>query len=238
MDIQYAGGRVEKSFEDTHWWMKSRLRLIDRILRQLSKPSISVLEIGCGTGINLRYLEINPVKKITYLLGVDPSAPRMSTGSIRMQPELPEGQQFDLILVMDVLEHTDTPIELLRRIRQALLPDGLILITVPAFQSLWTDYDHLAHHKKRYSLRDLRSEVQTAGFKVRDSYFLFGSLFPFFLLQRLWIKFRKPADVRLFKPTPGWLNGLFYRITAVEIMTWMPMNRWFGSSIVALASNP
>ena len=119
--------------KDTHWWIRSRFLLIDQALNRLfSAKPLRILEIGCGTGVNLRYLERHHAAKLSDLIGTDPDAEPLVRGKITIQKEIPTGE-FDLVLAMDVLEHTDTPIELLAQIRECLRPGGLLLVTVPAF---------------------------------------------------------------------------------------------------------
>jgi len=234
MDIQYRAGDHDAHFEDTHWWVRSRFLLIDRAMNRLYcvKP-LRVLEIGCGTGVNLRYLEQRYADKLSELTGTDPYAEPLTRGKITIQKEIPAGE-FDLVLAMDVLEHTDTPTELLAQMRDRLRPAGILLVTVPAFQWLWTSYDEVAHHKKRYSIANLQKEVLDSRLKIERLFFLFSALFPLFVLQRLWIR-ATAADPHIFKPVHPWINAFLYGITKTEIHTWMPYNRWFGSSIVAIA---
>jgi len=234
MDIQYHAGNHDARFEDTHWWIRSRFLLIDQALSRLrSAKPLRVLEIGCGTGVNLRYLEQRYAATLSDLIGSDPYAEPLIRGKITIQKEIPAGE-FDLILAMDVLEHTDTPIELLAQIRERLAPGGLLLVTVPAFQWLWTSYDDVAHHKKRYSIANLRNELLGSRLKIERLFFLFSALFPLFVLQRLWIR-ATASDPHVFKPVHPWINALLYGITKTEMRTWMPYNRGFGSSIVAMA---
>lgn len=235
MNIQYSAGDADPRFEDSHWWIRSRFLLIDGLLARMgnSRPW-RVLEIGCGTGVNLRHLETRHADKISDLIGTDPYAEPAKRGKTTIQRDLPEGV-FDLILVMDVLEHTDTPVALLEEVRRRLHPQGRLLITVPAFQWLWSSYDVIAHHKKRYSAAALQKELAKGGFKADGLFFLFGSLFPLAVLQRVWIRWTG-SNPHAFKPVHPWVNALFYRITWLEMSTWMPYNRWFGSSIVAIAA--
>ncbi len=136
---------------------------------------------------------------------------------------------------MDVLEHVREPVELLAQLHARLKTSGYLLVTVPAFPSLWTAYDELAHHDKRYTLKALISELRSAHFALEEYFFLFGTLFPLFIIQRLALKWRPTSDAKLFKPVPSWLNSLLYTLTSFEMRTWMRHNRWWGSSVVALA---
>jgi hypothetical protein len=139
---------------------------------------------------------------------------------------------------MDVLEHVARPVELLARLHARLKPSGRLLVTVPAFSWMWTIHDQHSHHRKRYSRRELLSELKSAQLDVEECFFLFGFLFPLFVIQRLALKWQPADKARLFKPTSAWLNTLLYGITFLEMRTLMPWNRWFGSSVVAIARQP
>lgn len=236
MDLHYAGGCSGESFEDTHWWMRSRFYLLDRMMNKLP-PKARVLEIGCGTGVNLRYLQKRYAPRLEALVGTDPLAEERSLDGIAIRKNPPEDQPFDLVLLMDVLEHADNPLALLRDIRRLLHPEGWLLVTVPAFQWLWTSYDELIQHKKRYNTAELKTALRQERYDTREIFFLFSTLFPFFVMQRLFVKYAL-ANPRAFKPVSSWVNTLLFGITWVEIHSWMAYNRWFGSSIVALAQRP
>lgn len=236
MNLDYAPGSENSIFEKNHWWVRSRFGLLDRAMRRLEpKSSLTVLEAGCGTGINMDYLETRYSARLARLIGIDPAADLQQTGLRTVRRDMPTGELFDLILAMDVLEHVDRPGDFLAQLRRQLKPSGLLLVTVPAFQSLWTAFDELAHHRKRYAYQELVSELHTAHFILEECFFLFGTLFPFFVLQRLALKWRPKKNAHLFKPAPSLLNSLLYAATFLEMHTWMPWNRWFGSSIAAYA---
>ena len=236
MDLRYAGGFSGESFEDAHWWMKSRFCLLDRAMKNLPARA-RVLEIGCGTGVNLRYLQKRYAARLEALVGTDPLAEEKSVNGIAIWKDPPKDKPFDLILLMDVLEHVDDPLSLLRELRGLLRPGGWILITVPAFQWLWTSYDEMIHHKKRYSIADLKTALRQEHFDTREIFFLFSALFPLFVMQRLLVKCAL-ASPRTFKPASSWVNALLFGITWVEIHSWMAHNRWFGSSLVAFSQRP
>ena len=158
MNIHYRAGNHDARFEDTHWWIRSRFLLIDQLLNRFSSAkSLRVLEIGCGTGVNLRYLEQHYANKLAHLTGTDPDAEPFTQGKITIQKEIPAGE-FDLVLAMDVLEHTATPIALLAQIRDRLRPGGHLLVTVPAFpMAFWTSLLMKSPStRKRYSIGDLQ----------------------------------------------------------------------------------
>ena len=181
--------------EEVHWWFVGRRRIVDRILGALVLPSRPrILEIGCGTGGNLALLARHgAVSAIESDAGArDHAARRGVTEPLagRLPDELPfEGERYDLICLFDVLEHIDDDGAALRALHARLAPGGLVFLTVPAYQWLWSDHDRLHHHQRRYSLRALRWLTEESGFTVRHGSYFNSFLFPVAATMRLLRKF-------------------------------------------------
>src|SRR5262245_62966254 len=139
--IAYAS---EAKIEASHWWFVGRRRLFAMLLRQACIPAnATVVDIGTGTGANLRLLRD---MGFTHVTGIDPSAEAarwcaekglgtVGVGDIRALP-LPDGS-VDLVLATDVAEHVEEDHKAFSEICRVLRPGGVALITVPAFPSLW-----------------------------------------------------------------------------------------------------
>ena len=78
---------------------------------------------------------------------------------IRFDPDEP----FDTILMLDVLEHVPNPEQMLGSAKRVLAPDGRIVITVPAFECLWTSHDDLNHHLRRYTAQNCATRFGRLG---------------------------------------------------------------------------
>jgi SAM-dependent methyltransferase len=171
-----------------HPWELARAQAILQILgRQASFDA--VLDYGCGDGFTGR--EVQTTFSAAELVGVDTELAPSSCG---LRP-VPEGthelyrdeaqladRKFDLLLLCDVIEHVASDRDFMRGVAdRRLRPGALALVTVPAFQSLFTGHDRALRHFRRYSLSELRAAVTDAGFQLLDSGYLFSSL----LLPRL-----------------------------------------------------
>jgi SAM-dependent methyltransferase len=163
--------------EDSHWWFKGRRQVIWALLRRATPPANPrILDAGCGTGRNLiEYGVLGPAT------GIDPSPAAIAycrrrgiTDVVEAQIErLPfEDRRFDLLLACDVIEHVDDDAGALAELHRVARAEARLLITVPAYQWLWSQHDVSHHHKRRYTLRRLRRRVLESGFEpLVETYF-------------------------------------------------------------------
>jgi len=127
-------------------------------------------ELGCGTGNVGHFL-----KNHSYdIVGIEPSpvAAELSSkkGILTLRGAI---QDFELpkkslngIGPFDILEHLDERTEFLKYLHDLLSPEGILVVTVPASQLLWSQSDVLAGHKLRYTSRVLKTDLTNAGFKI------------------------------------------------------------------------
>ncbi|CAD5951750.1 hypothetical protein PCC9214_02599 [Planktothrix tepida] len=170
--------------EDKHWWFVARRSIIEQVLKRLNLPKdAEIFEAGCGTGGNLallsRYGQV-------YGMELDEDARtfastlqigKIEPGCLPNHLPFPD-QKFDLIVLLDVLEHLQEDQASLQALSTKLKPSGYLLITVPAFPWLWTKRDELLHHKRRYTLENLRFIVSSAGYKINTVNYFNFILFP------------------------------------------------------------
>lgn len=166
-----------------HPWELSRAQAVTDILRrylrtrQVQQPK--TLDYGCGDGFTGRQVQETFGGE---LIGYDPNLgpeqrAALSTPGTTMVSELPAGSQHDLVLLLDVVEHVEDDVGFLTDVTTSHLVDGgLVLITVPAFQVLFTAHDRFLKHFRRYSLTQIEGVVRAAGLGLVDSGYLFGSL--------------------------------------------------------------
>jgi SAM-dependent methyltransferase len=163
--------------EDSHWWFRGRRQVIWALLRREPPPTHPrILDAGCGTGRNL--LEYGPLGAAT---GIDPSPAAIAFCHRRGIANVIEAQleqlpfadeQFDLLLACDVIEHIEDDLGALAELHRVASPRARLLLTVPAYQWLWSQHDETHHHKRRYRLRQLRERLRQSGFEPRvASYF-------------------------------------------------------------------
>lgn len=227
--------------DSTHWWYRARREILfDYLTREAALPRAArILEIGCGTGHNLPMLarfgsveaiEIDPVARgiASERLGKPVSAAPL--------PELPgiERGAYDLIAVLDVVEHIEDDVAALKAMRDCLKPGGKILITVPAHQWMWSAHDVVNHHHRRYSKASLGRAISAAGLGHNGLRYFNSLLFPLAAAARVAGRMtgRDDSDD---SPPPKALNTLFETIFGWErhLVGRMPLPP--GVSIVTLA---
>jgi SAM-dependent methyltransferase len=157
--------------DEQHWWYRGRRRIIRAELDRLPLPAgAQILDAGCGSGRTLQELvHYGEVRGIELDEGAASVARDRGFGEVlvgRLE-ELPyEDESFDLITCLDVIEHTPDDQVTLRELRRVCKPGGWLLVTVPAYQALWSAHDEANHHYRRYARRTLRAPALAAGWSV------------------------------------------------------------------------
>jgi SAM-dependent methyltransferase len=212
--------------EADHWWFVARRMIIDELIRSHVplKDGARVLEAGCGTGGNLALLASHgtldafeydsEARELAQAQADDLGIGAIAAGA------LPGGIGFgdtgyDLIALLDVLEHVDEDTASLGALGGRLNSDGRLLVTVPAAPWLWSEHDELHHHKRRYTRAGLCSVAEEAGLIVQAAGYFNSLLFPVAVAQRLahqMLKSKTPLDAR---PSPM-VNGILQAIFSAE----------------------
>jgi len=165
-----------------HPWESARLKAIQRILTPEIFEGINALDIGCGDGYISRGLFGDLQKKDVTAVDINLSdewileLAGLAQG-ISYQREMPLEGKYDLVMLLDVLEHIESDKDFLAGIVDSRLADkGKIMITVPAFQSIYGRHDTFLGHYRRYNLNQLVSLASSCGLKVISSGYLFFTL--------------------------------------------------------------
>ncbi len=224
-----------------HWYYISKGRAIKALLGP--EPISSVLDVGAGSGVFSKMLVEEGRAESAVCL--DPGYEQEFVGArsadrisyVRKVDEV----YADTVLMIDVIEHVDDDVALIRDYANRAKPGARFLVSVPAFQFLWSSHDEFLEHRRRYTLEDLRRTVEAAGLTpVRERYF-FGLLFPAAaavrLAERSLAKGEKPAESQL-RPAPEWLNKSLVAIHDIERAALFPFNRIAGVTAFCLAEKP
>ena len=208
--------------EDAHWWFVARRRILDSVLSSLDLPAdAAILEAGCGTGGNLamlarhghlRAFEIDEgAREVAGKRGVTDVA----AGALP-RPIPFDGERFDLIAMLDVLEHVADDRGALVNLRERLKLGGRLLLTVPAYMFLWSRHDEINHHQRRYTRGPLVRLLQETGYDVRHASYFNTLLFPcIFGVRTLGNLLGRDEGSDLAMPSPP-VNKLLTEVFASE----------------------
>jgi hypothetical protein len=222
-----------------HWYYVSKGRVLLRLLR--GQRFDEVLDIGAGSGIFSRQLLDAGVCERAVCVDIsyqEERAERHNGRQLRFLRAVEEVSQ-PLVLMMDVLEHVDDDLSLLRRYTESMPRQGRILATVPAFQFLWSGHDVFLEHRRRYTLAQLEDLLRRAGLEILAGRYFFGLLFPVAaasrLANRLKMRGGLTAPRSALRPYSPWVNASLILVHDIERIGLLPFNRLAGLSAVCLA---
>ena len=232
--------------DEHHWWYRGRRRVVQAELERLPLPAAArILDAGCGSGRMLqelvRYGQVSGIE-------LDPGAAEVARarghGEVRVGrlEELPwQAGSFDLITCLDVLEHTPDDRRTLTELRRVCAPGGWLLLTVPAYQALWSQHDVANHHFRRYGRRALLQAALQSGWTLQHLTSFNSILLPPAALVRLLQRRRRPDEN--YRPElergPSWLNALLEQPLRAEAR-WISRGRTLpaGLSLMAILQSP
>jgi len=235
--------------EDRHFWFRARNRIISMLARQAVAKFAAgyrVLEVGCGDGNVLRFLEEacpdGLVVGMDYFLeGLVYARGRcgcpLVQGDLKMPPF---GKTFHLIGIFDVLEHLPDDRQVLRDLWRILDAEGTLLLTVPADPGLWSAFDEAAGHCRRYRKAELEQKLAECGYKVEYLTPYMVGIYPLVWLSRRLSHGSGPDEMaraveRDLRVIPV-LNGMLSVVLSQELR-WIRRRRslWTGTSLLAVA---
>ena len=225
----------------THWYYVSKRRALRRLVGPTKTKTL--LDVGAGSGVFAKaFLSTGMCEQA---ICVDPNYSDQWVADHRT-----ENIQFvrsvdhvssDLVIMIDVLEHVDNDVELLKHYVDRAAPGTRFLISVPAFQFLWSSHDEFLDHRRRYTLADLLKTVRRSGLDTVKSRYFFGALFPIASAGRIAdrvLSSGKPAESSAMGDLPGPLNAAMIAIHDLERLVLFPLNKVCGVSAFCVAVKP
>lgn len=250
-EIKYLSQPAEVSMADEwfeiankdHFWMEWRFRIIQRLLSQTNilGKGARYLEIGCGHGQFLQQcderlndivvdgcdLNLFALQKITS-----------SKGSIFVYNifDAPGNmlRRYAGVFLLDVIEHIDDDAAFVRKAIEHIHSDGVVVINVPALSSLFSKYDIVAGHKRRYTRQQMAELFQKCNLEPLHIGYWGFSLLPTAFVRKLYLSFISKEKVisKGFSPGYGWINFLFKLLMKFELMLFQSPP--LGTSVVAI----
>ena len=232
--------------EDRYWWYVGRRAIIQSVLsRHITSPVAHAVDLGCGTGANFHILK----KFARNLTGLDTSEDAITFCRARGIYDVRlitdpyhlaiESGSLYLVTLFDVLEHIEHDSRALQELHRILRIKGLIAMTVPAYQFLWSEHDIALHHYRRYTLPNLTKRLKDAGFHIVQASYIISSTLPVIVLYRVLrgvmrrIFPKQPSSSHLV--LPSFLNTLLTKVLILEAKLLSICSLPAGTSIVILA---
>lgn len=229
------------SLWQNHWWWQARHSLVLAEIKRLRQKNSQsdrpwrILDIGCGGGAGFQdYSQFGEV------FGIEPD-PELATALPEWSERIEQrcfdatyrpAEAFDLVLMLDVLEHLEHDEDALLAVQRVLRPGGFLLITVPALMSLWSVHDEMNQHFRRYTAANLRLLLQSTNYQIHKLHYFYSWSLPLMYLRKVLTKDQDGYSVSI----PPWpLNGLFRRLSNVEnSLHRRRLHLPLGSSLIAL----
>lgn len=248
-DYPDGGFDLTDKNEQSSFWVRSRNRLFKSIVFDQigSTGKTKFLEIGCGTGGFIQQIVENESLEITgseiYLKGLLYAKKKLPNVDF-IQFDVTQGgigEEFDLIVAFDVIEHIENDVAALLNINRMLHKGGCLIITVPQHMFLWSKLDEIVKHKRRYSRLELVTKLQENGFDISYTTSFLFVLFPLMLISRLFDKGHEQSqsdDAALEKRVKfsNGLNWIFdYLMRIDEVLIRWGISLPFGGTLVVVA---
>jgi SAM-dependent methyltransferase len=225
--------------EDSHWWYRARRQIVSEIIMRFVPPSSEIIDYGSGTGgtaDSLKELGYNVVAADISEKALEVCRVR-GLGTVNLKEEPLKSSSADCILAGDVLEHVHDDVTLLFTLRRALRPEGLLVVTVPAYEFLWSGEDYVSEHVRRYTRKSLLQRLALAGFSAVWCSYFNTLLFPVIASVRITKRILFPRQMYRSDvvPLPEWQNELLSRLLASE-RHWLRRGSFpVGASLLAVA---
>jgi len=225
--------------DENHFWMQWRWAKLKQLKKLFLKDKSHLLEVGCGNGIVVDQIESEtncivdgcdlnqaamqiskPSKGKKYLYNIYDKNPLFIN-------------KYDGIILLDVLEHITDPIDFLSVANLSGKNNSSVIINVPAYQWLYSNYDLFVGHIKRYNKKDVEKLMLASNLEIIKIQYWGALLIPIALLRKILIANKREDVIKSgFKP-PGKLADYFLR-ALMKFELALPFSLPFGTSLIAI----
>jgi len=227
--------------ESYYWWHKAKRNIVQQLIKNKigTKDITDILDIGCGTGKLMEELS-----RYGNVYGIDTSGKALNyckkRGLVNVykcelgKQKLPfKSDKFSIVTCLDVIEHIEDENDVLLEINRVLKPGGHLVITVPAYQFLFSYWDQLLHHKRRYTTRNLKHQTDKVDLStIKLSYFNSFLLPPAVVFRT--VKSATKKKTSDFVNLPVLLNNILYSVSTLEAKLVLLKSIPFGLSIIGM----
>lgn len=217
--------------EDKLWWFAGMREIAAALLDDFCPPDVeNILDIGCGTGLNLEWLR--RYAKTKAITGLDVEKTALDFCRARGQNFLTQASatdlpfpdaSFDLVTSFDVLVQipgAKADEKAIAEMHRVLKPKGVAFVRAAAYEWMRSGHDKALNTQRRYTVAGLSQKLESAGFTVLRKTYANALPFPLAVVRRLVLKpiglSDKGSDVKPFPPSLEWLNRLLTRALISE----------------------
>jgi 2-polyprenyl-3-methyl-5-hydroxy-6-metoxy-1,4-benzoquinol methylase len=231
-----------REYENKHFWYVARQEIVISLIKKyLSNKAVNILDYGCGSGyISEAVINLNQSLVVT---SADHNEQALSHCRERSLPHVVDLRveklipgSYDLILCLDVIEHIENDVEFMDNLRALLRPDGIMLVTVPAYEFLWSGEDYVSNHVRRYTLEGFKKKIKKTNLNIEKiSYFNFLLFVPI-VIHLILSRLLNPKSMYRtnVRPYGDFLNKLLTNIFRSEKIFLPFLNFPFGFSLLAV----
>jgi hypothetical protein len=221
--------------QESHWYYAAKSRALLEALGDRQPDRI--LDIGAGSGFFSKMLLRDTQARSATCVDTGYAEEWSETcfaKTIAFRRASAVGDA-DLVLLMDVLEHVDDDVSLVRGLSAQARPATRFIASAPAFSWLWSKHDEFLEHRRRYTMKGLMSALAAGGLSPVGGFYAFAAVFPAVAVQRLssrwWPSAKRKSDLRRHHP---WTNSMLTRLCLAECAI-ARHNRLFGLTAFAVA---
>lgn len=226
---------------EEHFWMKWRFSVLKKFKKYLPPKGSKLFEIGCGNAIVINQIE----KEFEYTIdGCDLNKYALElsnpvNGNLMVYNIYDENpdllKKYDMAILLDVIEHIDDDVDFLIKSSAHIKKGGKVLVNVPALMHLFSKYDTIAGHKRRYTKKSLRQSFEKAGLKVESIRYWGALLYPIAVIRKIVLGMKTENIIETgFKPPSKIFNTMFSFMNSIENI--IPFKIPFGTSLMIIAT--
>ena len=213
------------------WWYKAKSNTLNLILNSAKmNKDLKILEIGPGKGNNLntlsKYGEIDILESDLNFIKFIKASSTLAREAYTDFDEITK--TYDLIVLLDVVEHIENTTEFFNSINRILSKEGHIVISVPAYESLWSQHDVRLKHFRRYTWQTLLNEVKDYEVVKRIG-------FNYLLLPIRYLQIKFSKNISTTNENSNLMNTVLFQISKIEhLLRILRFNPKFGISLFVL----
>ena len=162
-----------------------------------------------------------------------------SIDQLDIEKRHPRINNFDVVTILDVIEHIKNDSLAIKNITKSLKINGILILSTPAFTFLWSYWDKVAGHYRRYDSKTLGKLIKDSGLKIEFLRYTNISIFPIAVLVRFIkqnLKFKNIGDHDSdFIKVPDFINSMLYYLLKFEMFISTMIFIPFGLSLIVVA---